>query len=283
MTIKPHFEHGTLLEYPLDEIAAVLTDGFDGYFVPINITKQTLLVMIQQYGVDLSASYMIRKDGSPVGAVLIGRRGSCSRVAAMSIQPQFRGTGAGSYILDKLLVDARQRGDQSLVLEVIEQNEPAHHLYEKFGFTKVRRLVGYTKAADSARKTNATQKSELHEIEMTTLARNVLNHGPADLPWQLAGDTLCNFSLPQRAYQLGSAYLALSDLSQPNVAIHSLLVLPDARGQGQAKRILETAVAHFPNRSWKMPAICPEEFGGVFAKLGFVQEEITQFQMRLDL
>lgn len=275
------FEHKPLIDYPLDEIATVVTNGFSGYFVPITVTKNVLLTMIRQYGVNLAASYMICADGSPIGAMLVGRRGGCSRVATMSILPDYRGTGAGSYILNILIRDARQRGEHSLVLEVIEQNEPALYLYQKFGFAKVRRLVGYVKEAEEKAKAKASVP--LQEIEMTELARHVLCHGPADLPWQISGETLCNFNLPQCAYKLDSAYLALSDPSQNEIAIHSLLVLPDARGMGQAKRILESAMAQFKNKKWKVPAVCPEEFGWFFAKMGFMQEEITQFQMQLDL
>lgn len=259
-----------------------MTDGFTGYFVPITVTAGALLVMIRQYGVDLAASYMICADDAPIGAVLVGRRGRCSRVAAMSILPDYRGTGAGSYIMEQLIRDARQRGDQSVVLEVIEQNEPALHLYQKFGFNKVRRLVGYAKEAAPVARTQPLLE-ELEEVEMAELGTAVLCHGLTDLPWQISGETLCNFSLPQRAYKLKSAYLALSDLEQSQILIQSLLVLPDARKMGQAKELLESAMTQFPNKKWKVPAICPEEVGGFFEKMGFIQEEISQFQMRLTL
>lgn len=280
-THPTNFEHKSLIDYPLDEIASVVTHGFSGYFVPITVTKNVLLAMIRQYGVDLAASYMICADGSPMGTMLVGRRGGCSRVATMSVLPDYRGTGAGSYILNILIRDAHQRGEHSLVLEVIEQNEPALHLYQKFGFATVRRLVGYVKEAEE--KAEAKASVPLQEIEMTELARNVLCHGPADLPWQISGETLCNFNLPQRAYKLEAAYLALSDPERPEITIHSILVSKDARGRGQARRILAAARARFQNKKWKVPAICPEEYGGLFEKLGFTQTEITQFQMMLNL
>ena len=273
-----NFDHKALIDYPLDEIAAVVTRGFSGYFVPITVTRSALLQMIRQYGVDLSSSYMICSGYTPIGATLVGRRGTCSRVATMSIMPDYRAKGAGSSILEALIRDARQRGDQSLVLEVIEQNEAALQLYQKFGFTKVRRLVGYAKEAKTS-----NERAPLQEIEMSELAQNVLNHSSDDLPWQISGETLCNFNLPQLAYKREAAYLALSDPEQPEIVIHSLLTSTDARGNGQARQILEAAMAQFPNKKWKVPAICPEEYGGFFERMKFTQSEITQFQMKLNL
>ncbi|HRW10452.1 MAG TPA: GNAT family N-acetyltransferase [Caldilineaceae bacterium] len=273
-----NYAYQPLIHYPIPEIASVLTQGFSGYFVPIKITPEALLQMARQLSLDFTASYMVCHNAHPVGVALVGRRGWSSRLAAMSILPDHRGQGAGTYLLEQLISDSKARGEKAIVLEVIEQNEPAVKLYRKFGFATVRRLTGYAKTTASPA---ALNQPSLQEIDLPELARHVLQYGPINLPWQLSGETLGNFSLPTRAYQLDSAMLALSDPTQPKIVIYSLLTLPDARGNGKARQIVEAAMAQFQQREWIVPALCPEEFGGFFAHLGFTKGEISQLQMSL--
>lgn len=282
-----------LINYPLTTIAAVLTEGFSGYFVPIHITEAALHQMVRQQSIDFSTSYMIcaeshanegkAENNEPVGVALVARRGWTSRLAAMSIVPEHRGQGAGTDVMAQLIADSKTRGDREIVLEVIEQNEPAVKLYQNVGFATVRRLVSY------AQKTTAplnsphipTHTSTLQEINMTDLARHLHQYGPADLPWQLSAETLATFSPPARAFELDHAWLALSDPSQAKIAIYSLFTPPDARNQGKARRIVEAAMKEFPQKEWAVPALCPEECGGFFEKMGFTRGEISQFQMSL--
>jgi GNAT superfamily N-acetyltransferase len=65
--------------------------------------------------------------------------------------------------------------------------------------------------------------------------------------------------------------------------ILSLLVEPHARGKGLGTDLLKTIIAHYPNKTWHVPAIFPEEFAKVFERAGFAREELSQWQMRLVL
>lgn len=271
-----NLRHQTLIDFPPTKIAHVLTQGFTGYFFPIQFSEHMLFQMIQRHGVDLSSSYMICDGDSYVGVALIGRRGWISRLAAMSIVPEYRGKGIGSYILKQLVIDSKQRQDHSIVLEVIEKNEPGIKLYQKFGFVTQNRLLGFTQEAPSF-----DQGSKLEEISLTELAQLVFQYGIQSLPWQISAETLANSSTPIQAYTLDSAFIALSDPQQEEITIHSLLVLPEARDQGKGQQILKSAMQLFPDKTWKIPAICPEELGGFFEKMGFKQQEISQLQMEL--
>lgn len=272
-----NYTHQPLIAYALEEIAAVLTQGFAGYFVPITVSAEGLLQVIRELSIDLRASYMICADTTPVGVALIGRRGWTSRLAAMSILPDHRGKGAGTYLMAQLIADSQVRGDREIVLEVIEQNEPALKLYQNAGFTIVRRLTGYTQTPPLS--VADVQIYPLQEIDLSELARIVHHYESADLPWQISGATLVNFSLPKRAFRLGSAFLALSDPAEEKIAILSLFVLPTMRGREHAKHIVASAMHQFPERHWTVPALCPEEYGGIFERLAFTRGEISQFQM----
>ena len=130
-------------EFTIPQLADLMTRSFEGYFVPVNITDVIMLTMLRRDGVDLTSSRAILKDGELAGLALIARRGWTSRLAAMGIVSTARNGGTGTWAMQQLIVEAQARGDKEMLLEVIEQNTAGVKLYEKVGFTKIRRLVGY--------------------------------------------------------------------------------------------------------------------------------------------
>ena len=264
-------------DFPLADLADLLTRSFEGYFVPIRMDVSALLGMIRRDSVDLTCSRVLLANGDPAALALIARRGSASRLAAMGVVPVWRGRRAGSYVVEQLIEEARQRGERTLYLEVIDRNEAAIRLYEKYGFHKMRKLFGFVASAP------AGQPAALTEVEIPEVADLVVHHGYVELPWQLAGETLSLFATPSRAFRLDSAYAVTSTLSGGHASLWSALTEPSARGQGQARRLLRALFAAYPNKTWHASALFPEEMGGFFEKVGFVKEDLGQFQMKLEL
>jgi ribosomal protein S18 acetylase RimI-like enzyme len=196
----------------------------------------------------------------------------------MALIPEARGQGIGRWCMTQLVDEARARGERMMVLEVIEQNTPAVRLYQGCGFRTLRRLVSLE--ASGLRKTTC---SELEEVDLYQVALLVTMFGLPDLPWQISGETLAQSGPPSRAYRLGNAFVAISNPDEDQVAIRSLLVKPQSRGKGQAARLLEAVMAKHPDKIWRVPALCPEEVGGVFEKVGFEEGSLSQFQMAIDL
>ena len=122
----------------LTELAEIFTAGFAGYVIPMRMTPAALAQRIAAEDVDLEASRVLRRGADRVGLALVARRGWVSRVAAMGIRPEARGQGVGRALLERLLEDARARGDRRIRLEVFESNATARQLYERGGF----RIVG---------------------------------------------------------------------------------------------------------------------------------------------
>ena len=266
--------------FPLPDLVRFLNLGFENYFVPIQFNIDTFLTMLRKDGTDLTTSRVLLVDEQPWGIALIARRGWTSRLAAMGIHKEARGKGAGSWFMERLILEARQRGEREMVLEVIEQNEPAVRLYRKWGFTTVRRLVGFTCKGKDA---HAREKNDLHEINLRDMGRLIFLHGLSDLPWQLSGESIAQMNPPARAYQNGQAYLAVSNPAAEHVVIWSLLVEPQARRKGLGTNMLKNLITNHAGKTWHVPAVCPEEFAKVFKRAGFEQEELSQWQMRLSL
>ena len=257
-----------------------MTRSFEGYFVPVNITDVILLAMLRRDGVDLTASRVILKDGEPSGLALIARRGWTSRLAAMGIVSTARNGGTGTWAMGQLIAEAQTRGEKEMLLEVIEQNTAGVKLYEKVGFTKVRRLVGYRLENPQVTEDGgANAQDELQEIDIRELARVVAYHGLTNLPWQLSGPTIAHHTPPSRAYRLNDAYCLISNPEATDVSISSVLVKARSRGAGLSGVMMRALFARFPNKIWHVSPIFPEEMGVIFEQVGMTRETLSQWQM----
>jgi GNAT superfamily N-acetyltransferase len=264
--------------YPMPDLVQLLNLSFESYLIPVHFDIPYFLNMLRKDNVDLSLSRVLLADGEPAGIGLIARRGWTSRLAAMGIVKGMRGKKAGSWFMARLIQEARERGDREMLLEVIEQNEPAVRLYKNHGFQTVRRLVGY-----QHQDAKQDAKNGLEEIDLREMGYLILQHGLSNLPWQLSGETIALLNPPARAFKKGNAYIAISNPDLENVVISSLLVEPQARRQGLAVDLIETIMANYPGRIWHVSAIWPEEFGIIFERAGFQRQEISQWQMKLEL
>lgn len=271
-TLKP------ALGFSMPMLADLLTRSFEDYFVPIHIDDAALATMIRRDGVDLSASRVLLKDEEPAGVALIARRGWISRLAAMGLVKDERHSGIGTWTMNELLNEARHRGDRQMLLEVIEQNEAGVRLYRKSGFEVMRRLVGFV-----CENPQSDSSDELQEISLREAGNAVARHGLADLPWQLSGETIAHHTPPTRAFRIDSAHAVITSPDARDVTIYSLLVEESMRRQGRAMRLLRSLSAAFPGKNWHVPALCPEEVGGIFECAGFQKEKLSQFQMSIRL
>jgi GNAT superfamily N-acetyltransferase len=264
--------------YSLPDLVRFLNQGFEGYFVPIQIQLFDFLAMLRKDGIDLTISRVLIADDQPCGVALIARRGWTSRLAAMGIAKERRGQGAGSWFIKQLIEEAYQRGEREMSLEVIEQNEPAVRLYQKSGFQTVRRLIGLIR-----KDAEEIEMEPLQEIDLREMGCLISQHGLADLPWQLSGDSIAQMNPPARAYCKGQAYVAISNPEAERVVIWSLLVEEGARGKGFGTHMLKNLMANHRGKTWHVPALFPEEFENVFVRAGFEREKLSQWQMRLAL
>lgn len=269
-------------KYSLPDLVKLLNRGFEDYSVPIRFSADMFSNMLRKDGIDLADSRVLTADDQACGIALIACRKvlRASRLAAMGITKETRGKGAGSWFMKKLIDEACERGDHEIVLEVIEQNEPAVRLYRKCGFENMRRLAGYTRRGQAAEE---SESSNLKEIDLREMGALISLYGLPDLPWQLSGNSISQMNPPPRAYCHGQAYIVISNPEAEHVIIWSLLVEPERRGKGLGTQMLERITAYHADRTWHVPALCPEEFGKVFERAGFEKEKLSQWQMKLRL
>lgn len=278
------FTFPSIAEFGLEPAADVFTRGFADYFVKIAATPSLFLQMARVDGVDLTASPLILRDGQAVGAALIARRGWTCRVAGMAIIPAARRAGAGRAAMQHLLGEARRRGDRTMVLEVIEQNEPALRLYEACGFGRVRRLVGLARAADAAAPAPAAAEwAGVKEVDVRTVAAKISQHGLADLPWQIGPETVAQLTPPTVGYQLDESWVALSGVTGPQVMVRALVTAAPMTEPESGAALLRGVMAKHPGKEWRISALWPEEHAAIFTTAGFTRTALSQWQMQRSL
>jgi GNAT superfamily N-acetyltransferase len=266
-------------DFPTPDLLQLMNLSFEGYVVPVRFEHSQFLTMLRKDNVDLDASCILLADGEPSGIALIARRGWSSRLAAMGLVKEVRGKKAGSWLMEFLIREARERRDRRMTLEVIEQNEAGVRLYKRHGFQVLRRLVSFVH-----QDAKQDAKNGLQELDLREMGRLVSLYGLPDLPWQLSGETIASLTPPARAYKTDEgACIAISNPEAEHIVIWSLLVERQARGKGLAVGMLETVMANHPGKTWHIPAILPEELGIVYERAGFRREELSQFQMEMNL
>lgn len=266
-------------EFPVETLMDVMNRSFAGYLAgSIQFTVPAFWAFLARDNTSLSLSQVALQDGVPVGLALVARQGWTSRLAAMGVVPEAKGQGVGSWFMRQLMEQAQKRGDKRYVLEVFEQNDAALPVYRKAGFEVVRRLYGYEHASLPAH-----ESPDLLALDTPEVAKQIMIHGLVNLPAQMSASHVLRYAPPYEAYRLDSAYAVIVRVGEEKILLAALIVAESARQQGQATRLLAAIAAQYPNRTWAVSAICPEECESFFLKRGFIRQALNQFQMEVAL
>lgn len=190
-------------DMPLDVLAAAFNRAFEGYFVPMWQTAESLATLIGNNDVLLDASLVVEDArGMHVGIALLGVRGDRGWVAGMGVARDWRGRRVGNELMRRLIEEARARRLRTIQLEVLDQNMPARRLYSSLDFQEVRPLIVYTgtishppeqdaPAAEHGAATPSVAPLHLH----TALADFDAMHS-APPPWQREREVLARMTPP---------------------------------------------------------------------------------------
>jgi ribosomal protein S18 acetylase RimI-like enzyme len=122
------------------QLAALFTDSFYGYAVPMQIDEAGFRLMADLFDVDVDASRVAVCDGRPIGLVNLGVRGRAGWIAGLGVVSDERRRGVGESLMRGVHESARALGVEEVWLEVFELNAPAVALYEKLAYERVREL-----------------------------------------------------------------------------------------------------------------------------------------------
>lgn len=274
------FEMIPACDVPLAEQANVFSQAFTRYVGgSFEMDTTALARFILHQGVDLSYSYFARTAEGLTGFAYINRTGNISRVAGMGVVPAARRAGQARRLLAHLLEEAQTRGDQAMMLEVIEQNPAAHRLYVEQGFRQTGHLLSWRRTASAP----AIESTEpLEEISLIRASQHPSALEYPGLPWAISRHAIAKVA-SGRAFRSGHALVVMGDPNVTPIRVHALSC-SDRMNWAALRETLRVLLQRHPDREFFTPAVFPEQFGEeIFSPLGFVRDPLSQFLMRYDL
>lgn len=271
----PSFDWRPLTSFSWDAIAEAFRRSYEGYVIPIRLTAQQMETRFAAEDLSMAQSGIGYVDGELAGIGLVARRGRAARLAAFGVAPSFRGKGLASAMLERIVNANAAHGDGTMELEVFEHNTPAVKLYERFGFTRKDRLMGFEKPSQSS-----AAGRDLQFSTPEAFAERIAAEGELDLPWQLQPETLARLSAPWQVAHDGDGACALVDLSKEAVVDLRLLhVAPHLRGKGKARALLTAIEASAGERPIRVPQLIPSRHQALAKALGFAPLQHCQWRM----
>jgi GNAT superfamily N-acetyltransferase len=142
-------------------LADLFTRGYEGYFVPMHFDEPTLRYMVETWDIDLARS-RVAPDAGSCNLAIRGERGW---IGGIAVVPERRRNGVGRALMEAVL----DLAPPTVLLEVIETNDPAIRLYESLGFERTRVLEVWRLDDPPLVAANSVDRSPL---------------GQENLPWQ---------------------------------------------------------------------------------------------------
>jgi len=260
---------------PGDEswLADLHNRAFSDYALPARLDAAALATYMAETGVRHDLSFAAFVDGHPASFCLGALRGGRASVRGEGTDPAYRRRGLGAEVLDATVEAATAAGARDLSLEVLDGNDAALALYDRHGFRRRRRLLGYE--LDPPRVgLRARMRGGLGPLPGAEAARLLEAWGWSDPPWQLLPASLER--LP--AFTLAGEAVVFGRRRGSRFWLYALAVDPARRGRGVATR----ALAGLGAETIAIPALVPEEWDtahGFLEAAGGVLDPHRQWEM----
>lgn len=138
-------EFKTLSNTSIEDILEVFNLSFSDYVIPFHLSKEQLEAKIAAEKLNLNLSVGAFENGRLAGFILQAEKIENGEKiiynGGTGVVPASRGKGLVRKMYDFIIPTLKEKNADTLLLEVIESNEPAIRAYENLGFNKVRRLL----------------------------------------------------------------------------------------------------------------------------------------------
>ena len=111
------------------------------YVVPMPMNAARLQEYARVYDVSLSRSMVAMNGDVMLGLGMLGARDGRSWITRLGVLPEGRRQGTGQAIMDELIRQSHLLEVDTIWLEVIKGNAPAHTLFCKYDFAETRELI----------------------------------------------------------------------------------------------------------------------------------------------
>jgi len=272
-----------------ERVVEAFNRSFEGYFVPMTHTVDSLRMLIEVNDVALAHSFVaVDEQGRLGGVVMLAIRRSRGWIAGMGLAPEWRGRGQAAPLMEAALTEARTLGLAAIELEVLAQNSPARRLYTRLGFEEMRSLAVFTgPLADGATLVEESSWVEEITVEQALADFAALHQTPP--PWQRDRPSLAHMAPSLRASALmdGDGIRATlihmpSGLGFSIMDFGSRAATPEAR-RDDALALIGALMAPTPGAPVRAINVAPgDPLGDALVTLGCPTPH-TQWEMLLSL
>ena len=137
----------TLENTPVAVIASTFNEAFSDYFIRLQFTEESMAAKMKSEGILLRYSVGAFEGGQLVGFILNGydMLNGVKTIynAGTGVIPSYRGKRITTLLYEYAIHMLEREGVYSHLLEVIDNNHPAMHVYEEIGFKKGRKLLAF--------------------------------------------------------------------------------------------------------------------------------------------
>ncbi|MDR6463403.1 GNAT family N-acetyltransferase [Chryseobacterium sediminis] len=166
-------EFKTLADITIDELLSVFNHSFSDYVVPFHLTKEVLVSKITAEKLDMNLSAGAFEDGKLVGFILQSEKVENGEKiiynGGTGVVPESRGKGLVRKMYDFIIPVLKERNANTLLLEVIEGNQPAIRAYENLGFSIVRRLLCFNGSIKQGKENAEVSIKDLKDFQWEKL------------------------------------------------------------------------------------------------------------------
>ncbi len=128
-------------EFSFEQLVDAYNQTRVDYVVPMPMNVARLQEYSRVYDVDLSRSVVVMNGDVMLGLGMLGVRNGRTWITRLGVLPNGRRQGVGQAIMEELLGQSAGLHAQTIWLEVIKGNTPAHKLFCKNGFRETRELI----------------------------------------------------------------------------------------------------------------------------------------------
>lgn len=234
------------------EVTKAWNRGFEGYYIPVAMTEESLVQRLGAEGYVLSLSVVAFDGTEPVGLLASGLRTIGEQQVAWNggtgVATEYRRQGVGRQLIYATLELYREAGVDVATLEALSQNEKAIALYEQLGYQVEDRLLFWQRTDALPERAFGEPADGSYQVR-AALAQEVaaLPFYRSDVPWQNQWQSLRDAQTllveDQSGQVVGYAmYKSVLDDqgTRSAIVLRQCFVQP---GHPDAKNIMRTALA----------------------------------------
>jgi ribosomal protein S18 acetylase RimI-like enzyme len=127
--------------FTFEELTEAYNQTRVDYVVPMPMNVAKLREYARVYDVSLAHSAVAVGDDLMLGLGMLGVRGDRCWITRLGVLPYGRRLGTGTALMTALIDQTTHHQLSQVWLEVIKGNDPAHRMFNRFGFVETRELI----------------------------------------------------------------------------------------------------------------------------------------------